>query len=1016
MHTCSTVLNRNNILFLLFTAKKKQRIDDLLKDTTPISLSSDSLSLSSASSPSRSRSRSPGRPQRHYNDRDRYNRSSYPENILGRPGRRERYDNRDRERHQPYRRRSRSPPRFRSRSPKFRRSRSPNFARRRVSRSPRPVRRSISPRQKGSQSPSIRSKSPSQARSQSSQDVRPRGGGRSRRDKSPDKPLTMRDKWIKFREEADAIEVEMQKQREYHQKNPEKHPLYGEEWKKFWNARYKELQAMGKDPTKHDFKPEWVTYWNSRVNELLDIDFKGQKDALKKKYELVGEEEERQVHHHHQQQSQQQQNFKPRGKPAREGAEDQNYAYSGREYNNSRQEGSVSDMKNTWKALTGGEIQHAPYTGPPREPTWHPPHRQVYPREPVAPVVRTYDNREEARESSVVAVLRLLTALESQLGSFGPKVNTLLAEAISLEKKQTGSSDVIAAKMENIVLFETIKEKFKGLLMAGIVEHFNQKAVRMAITDLTVLLAKAPPPEKVVTPVPAVSTVTSVTPQVPSVSAAKPAAAVEVPGVGTVDKAAIAVQIAEALMAQGRTDVSEAELEQLIDAVVGMAKQSAETNKPVSAASFVKQMENEGQTTKVEKAKDSGVVQEKASSSALKALQTAYNRTPPKKETEQVAFSGFNLSNVAEIGDLAEADLKSCLRIFQHLSTNEQRSLVMYLKKLEDTNPQRVEKLRKYVNLGAGDVKDDEEEKKEDEGRPWDARPSSPFSSRAGGANPFMNESRHGEDSDEEYSFEDVYKAAARNVDASHQRALQEAERKKKEEVAKLKLFSRPSDSNAMKKAIEDTTDNMMATLRDLTQRKDSPHTARGNTPQNNGPSISADKQAPFIGANSKPPPPPPKETQPPLPTIPSTQAVRQIEPTSSSIQSIHSGMQSGHDTNANPTTFQDMGYTNSGYGDNNYMAQQQVSYPGQQYVQYPPPQAQQYSNFGAEPYYQYQQQAQGMYGQQYMAQQPDMQQQHPSNQQATYAQPEANPYHPAQYSASYEKRQQKSQQQKRKW
>lgn len=28
-----------------------------------------------------------------------------------------------------------------------------------------------------------------------------------------------------------------------HEKNPENHPLYPDEWKKFWNRRYKELQA-----------------------------------------------------------------------------------------------------------------------------------------------------------------------------------------------------------------------------------------------------------------------------------------------------------------------------------------------------------------------------------------------------------------------------------------------------------------------------------------------------------------------------------------------------------------------------------------------------------------------------------------------------------------------------------------------------------------------------------------------------------------------------------------------------
>lgn len=36
---------------------------------------------------------------------------------------------------------------------------------------------------------------------------------------------------------------ELNKALEEHEKNPEKHPLYPTEWKKFWNRRYKELQA-----------------------------------------------------------------------------------------------------------------------------------------------------------------------------------------------------------------------------------------------------------------------------------------------------------------------------------------------------------------------------------------------------------------------------------------------------------------------------------------------------------------------------------------------------------------------------------------------------------------------------------------------------------------------------------------------------------------------------------------------------------------------------------------------------
>lgn len=36
---------------------------------------------------------------------------------------------------------------------------------------------------------------------------------------------------------------DLDKTRNEHEKNPENHPLYPEEWKLFWNRRYKELQA-----------------------------------------------------------------------------------------------------------------------------------------------------------------------------------------------------------------------------------------------------------------------------------------------------------------------------------------------------------------------------------------------------------------------------------------------------------------------------------------------------------------------------------------------------------------------------------------------------------------------------------------------------------------------------------------------------------------------------------------------------------------------------------------------------
>ncbi|VVC98315.1 unnamed protein product [Leptidea sinapis] len=73
----------------------------------------------------------------------------------------------------------------------------------------------------------------------------------------------------------------------YHEKNPEKHPLYPEEWKKFWNKRYKELQAEGKDPAKYDFKPEWIKFWTARMKELHDEELRVALQEIYRKLRLT---------------------------------------------------------------------------------------------------------------------------------------------------------------------------------------------------------------------------------------------------------------------------------------------------------------------------------------------------------------------------------------------------------------------------------------------------------------------------------------------------------------------------------------------------------------------------------------------------------------------------------------------------------------------------------------------------------------------------------------------------------
>lgn len=42
---------------------------------------------------------------------------------------------------------------------------------------------------------------------------------------------------------VELVMPELDKDFEEHERNPEKHPLYATEWKKFWKIRYKELQV-----------------------------------------------------------------------------------------------------------------------------------------------------------------------------------------------------------------------------------------------------------------------------------------------------------------------------------------------------------------------------------------------------------------------------------------------------------------------------------------------------------------------------------------------------------------------------------------------------------------------------------------------------------------------------------------------------------------------------------------------------------------------------------------------------
>lgn len=54
---------------------------------------------------------------------------------------------------------------------------------------------------------------------------------------------------------------------------PEAHPDYGVEWSAFWERRYREVEAEGKDPDKYDFVPEWKGFWTARLQKIQDDEY-----------------------------------------------------------------------------------------------------------------------------------------------------------------------------------------------------------------------------------------------------------------------------------------------------------------------------------------------------------------------------------------------------------------------------------------------------------------------------------------------------------------------------------------------------------------------------------------------------------------------------------------------------------------------------------------------------------------------------------------------------------------------
>lgn len=518
-----------------------------------------------------------------------------------------------------------------------------------------------------------------------------------------------------------------------------------------------------KDPTKHDFKTEWIKFWTDRMKQLHNEELEKKHMKLREKYNIKENAEEQNVNILKEQ-------YLLKVKPpshidseiiiSDDEKPSDKRSVGSRHSDNKRSSRSVKsaspwdddDFEVKSRASSKRTIHEAveqsksydewakEYYGPNKS-------KSVFIRElrpPNAELPKEYPALDPSESLNIISVLRLLTALEDLLGSLGPKVINMLSSALAMEKAKANSAEDLLLNDENNVMFETVKEKLKGQLFAGILEPQKVQPVKTAIQKIASLLHQASEKQK------------QHEEEERKALAAKKLEPVSVPGVGAVDKAAIAKQIAAALVAQGKPNVTTDELEQLINAVVGMTSASQSSSKPLTTAAYLAQFQNP----------------------------TVCDEINSRAESPKMMKAEEEMSEKKDPMDgLSDSDLKTLLQNFSNLSNDEQHGLIMYLKKLEAREPARVENLRKFVNVEQFQTLAETKINKLDafEHSPGQ---SSPFSNREGGTNPssditFNNASNMSKssgdntkfeenviesDDDDDYSYEDVFRAASKNV------------------------------------------------------------------------------------------------------------------------------------------------------------------------------------------------------------------------------------------------------------
>ena len=136
-----------------------------------------------------------------------------------------------------------------------------------------------------------RTRSRSRSRDRDSRSRRPESSR-----KRSDSPFSVAyENWRKYKQAERCMYETVNRKRDIFDKRPEDHPQYPEEWRIFWEKRYQEIQAQGKNADAYDYKPDWIPYWKRKVEDLYRTEVRVKTQDLMKKFNLKSDQEPKRV-------------------------------------------------------------------------------------------------------------------------------------------------------------------------------------------------------------------------------------------------------------------------------------------------------------------------------------------------------------------------------------------------------------------------------------------------------------------------------------------------------------------------------------------------------------------------------------------------------------------------------------------------------------------------------------------------------------------------------------------------